>query len=64
MLIVTKEFQPQENKLTEEDFKQCVLVQGALGGVFYFNSGPESGASQKHKHIQVLPAESRRLPFV
>lgn len=64
VLLVTKEFEPQENPLTEADFKQVIVVQGALRGVFYYNSGAQSGASQKHKHIQLLPAESRSLPFV
>lgn len=64
VLLVTKEFEPQENNLTEADFRQVILVQGALSGVFYYNSGAESGASQKHKHVQFLPSESRGLPFV
>lgn len=41
-----------------------MLVQGALHGIYYFNSGPESGASQKHKHIQILPSESMNLPLI
>ena len=47
-----------------EDFKQTLLVIEALNGLFFFNSGPESGYSQKHKHIQVLPNEAFKLPII
>lgn len=30
-----------------------------LGGVAFYNCGPESGRSQPHKHMQVVP-----LPFM
>ena len=26
-----------------------------MGGVCYFNCGPDSGASQPHKHLQIVP---------
>lgn len=55
VLLVTKDFESQESRLNQSDFKQLVLVQGALNGIYYFNSGQESGASQKHKHLQILP---------
>ena len=38
------------------------------GALAYFNGGPESGASQPHKHVQVVPLPlggggSQELPF-
>ena len=36
----------------------------ALNGSFFFNCGPHSGFSQKHKHIQILPNESLNLPIM
>jgi ATP adenylyltransferase len=49
--------------LTKDDFKQTIFVFKALKGLYYYNSGPKAGASQKHKHIQVLPYEARDLPI-
>jgi len=27
----------------------------ALRGLYFFNSGPNAGASQIHKHLQIFP---------
>ena len=35
------------------------LVREALDGVLFFNGGTLSGASQPHKHLQVLPHEAK-----
>lgn len=40
-----------------------ILTVKALEGMFYFNCGPESGASQPHKHIQIFPREGFDLPL-
>ena len=34
-----------------------------MKGLFFYNSGPQAGASQKHKHIQIFPHEARDLPI-
>lgn len=56
-LVVTREFQHQTDPLTAADFEATLQLLRAMpeGGIAYFNSGPESGASQPHKHIQVVP---------
>jgi ATP adenylyltransferase/5',5'''-P-1,P-4-tetraphosphate phosphorylase II len=36
----------------------------ALKGIYFFNSGPNSGAIEKHKHIEVLPADVFKLPII
>jgi len=56
LLIVTKEFEDQENFLNRDDFKAVLNVMGEIDGTFFYNSGKIAGASQKHKHIQLIPA--------
>ena len=49
----------------------CACMQAfPSGALAFYNSGEASGASQPHKHVQVVPlplgdseAESQRLPF-
>lgn len=58
VLIVTSAFEPQEAPLTPADAAAAWAVVTSLpgaGGVLYFNRGPLSGASQPHKHLQVVP---------
>jgi ATP adenylyltransferase len=55
VLIVTRAFEPQENRLTPADFEalwSCMAEFDALG---FYNSGPLAGASQPHKHLQLAP---------
>jgi sulfate adenylyltransferase (ADP) / ATP adenylyltransferase len=54
-LIVTRAFEHQESPLTLEDFQAlwaCLREFKALG---FYNSGPGAGASQPHKHLQLVP---------
>ena len=55
VLIVTRAFEPQENFLTDADFEalwSCMAEFDALG---FYNSGRLAGASQPHKHLQLVP---------
>lgn len=56
-LVITREFIPQEDPLTAADFEATWQVMQAMpsGGLAYYNRGPVSGASQPHKHLQVVP---------
>jgi ATP adenylyltransferase len=56
-LVITREFIPQEDPLTAADFTATWQVMEAMpsGGLAYFNRGPVSGASQPHKHMQIIP---------
>ena len=55
--VITREFIPQEEPLTAADFSATWQVMHAVpgGGLMYFNRGPMSGASQPHKHLQIVP---------
>ena len=58
VLIITQAFEPQEAALTPADAAAAWAVVTSFpgaGGLLYFNRGPLSGASQPHKHVQVVP---------
>ncbi len=58
LLIVTRAFEDQHRWLTLADFEalgQAMTADDLLG---FYNAGPQSGASQPHKHLQVV-----RLPL-
>lgn len=61
-LIVTREFESQENWLTLADFEALVHCLSEVDGLGFFNGGAIAGASQPHKHLQVLPIERTDLP--
>lgn len=54
-LIVTRQYEPQENWLTLADFEALVRCLQEVDGVAFFNGGTIAGSSQPHKHLQVVP---------
>lgn len=57
-LVVTRDFEEQEDALNARDLAATWAVLDAMpgaGGMAFFNRGRESGASQRHKHLQVVP---------
>lgn len=55
LMIVAKEFEPQGTLLDEYDIEAGILVRQAVEkGVLFFNCGKGAGASQPHKHLQVV----------
>merc|ERR1712228_1085648 len=55
VLIITSEFIQQSLPLNITDFEIALNVIASMNGLCYFNSGPFSGASQPHKHLQIIP---------
>ena len=55
LLIVTREFEDQEYLLTERDFDAIVRCMGEFKGLSFYNGGVVAGASQRHKHLQMIP---------
>ncbi|KAJ2130400.1 bifunctional AP-4-A phosphorylase/ADP sulfurylase [Coemansia sp. RSA 1807] len=57
LLITTAEFRQQGEPLSEADFTAVLETIDNLSSrnIVFYNSGEESGASQPHKHLQVLP---------
>lgn len=55
LLIVTRAFEHQDTLLTEADFAalwRCMAEYPSLG---FYNGGVVAGASQPHKHLQLVP---------
>ena len=62
-LIVTRAYEPQENWLTLADFEALGRCLGEVDGLGFFNGGKVAGASQPHKHLQVVPLAEMALPI-
>jgi len=56
LLIVTRAFESQTMPLSLADFVALARVTTELGGLGFYNGGTEAGASQRHKHLQWIPA--------
>jgi ATP adenylyltransferase len=54
-LIVTRDFQDQEAPLTRSDFVAAWTCLREAGGLVFYNAGEAAGASQKHRHLQLVP---------
>ena len=58
MLLITREWASQVDWLTLKDWRALVSVDNDSTGLWFLNSGPLAGASQPHRHLQLLPRES------
>ena len=55
MLLITNSWKPQNGWLNEDDFKAIQNVDDDTTGLWFFISSKEAGASQPHRHFQLLP---------
>ncbi|MEM7726758.1 MAG: DUF4922 domain-containing protein [Cyanobacteria bacterium P01_A01_bin.45] len=55
LLIVTRAFEEQEILLSLEDFSAIHLALSEIDGLVFYNAGKLAGASQRHKHLQLVP---------
>ncbi len=55
LLIVTRVFEDQETLLTQSDFEALWRCLGEYPSLGFYNGGAAAGASQKHKHLQLVP---------
>jgi ATP adenylyltransferase len=55
LLLVTRRFQRQECLLTVDDFDALGACLQEVDGLGFYNGGPEAGASQARKHLQLVP---------
>jgi sulfate adenylyltransferase (ADP) / ATP adenylyltransferase len=55
LLIVTRSYQEQERLLNLEDFEALWMCMAEFDALAFYNGGPEAGASQAHKHLQMIP---------
>ncbi|WP_114811445.1 ATP adenylyltransferase family protein [Paraburkholderia kururiensis] len=55
LLIVTRAFERQEALLDRADFTALAACMAEFDGLAFYNGGAEAGASQPHKHLQMVP---------
>jgi ATP adenylyltransferase len=55
LLIVTRHFEHQERLLTRADFHALWRCLQEFDGLGFYNGGQVAGASQRHKHLQLVP---------
>lgn len=66
LLIITRGFEEQEALLTLNDFIAMQACLSEVDGLAFYNAGSIAGASQRHKHLQLVPfpfVENIRLPI-
>jgi sulfate adenylyltransferase (ADP) / ATP adenylyltransferase len=67
ILMVTRSLQEQESFLTLSDIEAVLLCLTEFEGLAFYNAGEAAGASQRHKHLQMVPlpltAELSHLPI-
>ena len=61
MLLITQAWQPQTGWLSIDDWRALALVDQTTTGLWFFNSGPDAGASQPHRHLQLIPRTAGEL---
>lgn len=54
LLIVTSEYKPQTSVLEATDFEALLRVLADWNGLAFYNGGYEAGASQTHRHLQMV----------
>ncbi|MCG2722195.1 MAG: DUF4922 domain-containing protein [Thermodesulfovibrionales bacterium] len=55
LLIVTRHFEDQEILLTISDFETLWVCMAEYNSLGFYNGGEAAGASQRHKHLQMVP---------
>lgn len=58
LLIITRAFEHQETLLTPGDLRALFACMAEYPSLGFYNGGTVAGASQRHKHLQIVP-----LPF-
>ncbi len=55
ILIVTRFFEDQESLLALDDFHAMWACLAEFDGLAFYNAGTIAGASQRHRHLQMVP---------
>jgi ATP adenylyltransferase len=55
LLVVTREYEDQDEPLNLRDFEALWACMVEVDGLGFYNGGEVSGASQRHKHFQLVP---------
>lgn len=67
LLLITRAFESQDSWLTVADFEALAVGLADIDGLGFYNGGKVAGASQRHKHLQLIPLplapSGSRLPI-
>jgi ATP adenylyltransferase len=63
LLIVTRVFEDQQSQLTQKDCEALLIGLTELDGLAFYNAGRVAGASQSHKHLQLVPLNEELAPL-
>src|SRR5262245_14326270 len=63
LLLVTRTFEHQQSQLTQKDCEAMLIALTEVDGLCFYNAGPIAGASQPHKHLQLITFDSIELPL-
>jgi ATP adenylyltransferase len=55
LLVITRDYEDQDDPLTLADFEALWMCMVEIDGLGFYNGGEVSGASQRHKHFQLVP---------
>lgn len=55
LLVVTRDYEDQDDPLTLADFEALWACMVEVDGLGFYNGGEVGGASQRHKHFQLVP---------
>ena len=61
ILLITNEWKEQNGWIDIKDWEAIKKVNKDTTGLWFFNSGPLAGASQPHRHIQLLRRNTSEL---
>lgn len=56
VLLVTRAWEDQQSALRRADFEAAWALLREVDGIAFYNAGAAAGASQRHKHLQLVPA--------
>jgi len=63
LLIITRRYEDQEELLTHQDFTALAECMAEVDGLGFYNAGEVAGASQAHKHLQLVPLPLGHGPY-
>jgi ATP adenylyltransferase len=63
LLIVTRQFEDQQQRLRLQDFTALWRCMAEFPALAFYNAGSVAGASQPHKHLQMVPLTPTTPPI-
>jgi ATP adenylyltransferase len=61
LLVITEGWRPQSGWIDPPDWSAVATVSADTGGLWFFNSSATAGASQPHRHLQLLPRHAEEV---